>query len=124
MGSLRRRNAVMEAVGMSMLEAGKVLSKTEYDNLPGAPVRSAIVLNHFGNWNRLIGFMRKNMPHVFEEIEKPKKRAVTTDTVKITSADWKNNTTPTSVEPKKDPLAALRSKPAEQTETENEGLQE
>tara|TARA_R110001592_G_scaffold45998_1_gene146713 strand:- start:3152 stop:3484 length:333 start_codon:yes stop_codon:yes gene_type:complete len=70
MGSLRQRGKVLEAVSMVMLEAGKVLSRHEYENLgKSVPVRPGIVLNFFGSWSRLLSIMENTLPEVWAEIK-------------------------------------------------------
>lgn len=71
MGTLRQRHIVLEKVAMFMLEQGKVLSKHEYDTLKHeVPLRSGLVLNHFGSWSRMLGIIQDTLPDVWAEIKK------------------------------------------------------
>ena len=70
MGSLRQRGKVLEAVGMVMLEEGRVLNKREYEKMEArAPVRIGNVLNHFGSWSRMLGILENTLPDVWAEIK-------------------------------------------------------
>lgn len=70
MGSLRQRGKVLEAVGMVMLEEGKVLDKREYEKMETrTPVRIGNVLNHFGSWSRMLGILENTLPDVWAEIK-------------------------------------------------------
>lgn len=70
MGSLRQRGKVLEAVGMVMLEEGKILDKREYQQMETrTPVRTGIVLNHFGSWSRMLGILESTLPDVWAEIK-------------------------------------------------------
>ena len=61
MGTLRQRHVVLEKVAMFMLEQGKVLSKHEYDTMKQVvPLRSGLVLNHFGSWSRMLNIIENN----------------------------------------------------------------
>lgn len=88
----------MEAVALKMLEEGKILNKHEYDNCLTTPIRSALVLNHFGSWTRLVSLIEKDMPHVIAEI---KAKSNIPEVGKI-SVDK-----PVVEKPKVDPLEAL-----------------
>lgn len=71
MGTLRQRHVVLEKVAMFMLEQGKVLSKHEYDTMKQVvPLRSGLVLNHFGSWSRMLNIIENNLPDVWAEIKK------------------------------------------------------
>ena len=70
MGSLRQRGKVLEAVGMIMLEEGRVLNKREYEKMEArTPVRIGNVLNHFGSWSRMLGILENTLPDVWAEIK-------------------------------------------------------
>ncbi len=70
MGSIRQRGKVLEAVGMVMLEEGRVLDKREYQQMETrTPVRTGIVLNHFGSWSRMLGILENTLPDVWSEIK-------------------------------------------------------
>ena len=70
MGSLRQRGKVLEAVGMVMLEEGRILDKREYQQMETrTPVRTGIVLNHFGSWSRMLGMLENTLPDVWAEIK-------------------------------------------------------
>ena len=70
MARLRVRNKVLEAVGMFMLEKGKVLSKHEYDEYGNeVPIASGMALNHFGSWSRLTTTMEGSFPVIWKEIQ-------------------------------------------------------
>jgi outer membrane biosynthesis protein TonB len=71
MGSMRQRHKVLEAVVMTMMEQGKVLSRHEYEQLGmNVQVRSGIVMNHFGSWSRLLRIIENTMPEEWEEIKR------------------------------------------------------
>ena len=70
MGSIRQRGKVLEAVGMVMLEEGRVLDKREYQVMETrTPVRTGIILNHFGSWSRMLGILENVLPDVWAEIK-------------------------------------------------------
>ena len=70
MARLRVRNKILEAVGMFMLEKGKVLSKHEYDEYGNeVPIASGMALNHFGSWSRLTTTMEGSFPVIWKEIQ-------------------------------------------------------
>ena len=70
MGSLRQRGKVLEAVGMVMLEEGRVLTRHDYERIEiRTPVRSGIVMNHFGSWSRMLSIMESSLPDVWTEIK-------------------------------------------------------
>ena len=70
MASLRQRGKVLEAVGMTMLEEGRVLNKREYEKMQSrTPVRIGNVLNHFGSWSRMLGILENTLPDVWAEIK-------------------------------------------------------
>lgn len=54
-----------------MLQHKKVLTKQEYIALGTVPVRYGQIQNFFGSWERMINFMHKSRPDVFEAV-KPK----------------------------------------------------
>jgi len=54
-----------------MLKHKKILTKQEYIALGSVPVRYGQIQNFFGSWDRMINFMRKSRPDVFEAV-KPK----------------------------------------------------
>lgn len=71
MARLRVRHEILQAVAMFMLEKGKVLSKHEYDQLAQeVPLRTGMVLNHFGSWSRLLSVIENDLPDVWKEIKK------------------------------------------------------
>ena len=70
MGSMRQRHKVLEAVVMTMLEQGKVLSRHEYEQLGmNVPVRAGIVMNHFGSWSRLLRIIENTMPEEWAQMQ-------------------------------------------------------
>ena len=70
MGSIRRRDVAIEAAAMVMLEEGKVLSKKEFDMITGPTgVRSGNLMNLFGSWSRLVGFIEKDHPDVWAQLQ-------------------------------------------------------
>ena len=70
MARLRVRNKILEAVGMFMLEKGKVRSKHEYDEHGNeVPIASGMALNHFGSWSRLTTTMEGSFPVIWKEIQ-------------------------------------------------------
>ena len=71
MARLRVRNKILEAVGMFMLEKGKVLSRHDYDEFGNeVPMGSGMVLNHFGSWSRLTTTLEGTFPDLWKEIKK------------------------------------------------------
>ena len=69
MGSIRRRDVAIEAAAMVMLEEGKVLSKKEFDNISRPTgVRSGNLMNLFGSWSRLVGFIEKDHPDIWAQL--------------------------------------------------------
>ena len=90
MASLRQRGKVLEAVGMTMLEEGRVLNKREYEKMHSrTPVRIGNVLNHFGSWSRMLGVLENTLPDVWAEIkekENPKPVPPTSPKPKIKAA--------------------------------------
>jgi hypothetical protein len=97
MGSLRKRYAILNAVAMKMLEEGKYLTKHEYDNCLSVPIRSALILNHFNNWGRLIAIIKTDLPEVAAQIENKSKPIEPVKPVKPIE----------QAKPKVDPLSAL-----------------
>ena len=70
MGSIRRRDVAIEAAAMIMLEEGKVLSKKEFDNIARPTgIRSGNLMNLFGSWSRLVGFIEKDHPDVWAQLQ-------------------------------------------------------
>ena len=70
MGSIRRRDVAIEAAAMIMLEEGKVLSKKEFDSIARPTgVRSGNLMNLFGSWSRLVGFIEKDHPDVWAQLQ-------------------------------------------------------
>ena len=73
MGSIRRRDVAIQAAAMVMLEEGKVLSKKEFDNISRPTgVRSGNLMNLFGSWSRLVGFIEKDHPDVWAQLQEEK----------------------------------------------------
>lgn len=71
MARLRVRNEILKAVGMFMLEKGKVLEKHAYDEFGNdVPIRSGMALNHFGSWSRLLATLQGSFPEMWAEIKK------------------------------------------------------
>ena len=69
MGSIRRRDVAIEATAMIMLEEGKVLSKKEFDNISKPTgVRSGNLMNLFGSWSRLVTFIEKDHPDIWDQL--------------------------------------------------------
>ena len=69
MGSIRRRDVAIQAAAMVMLEEGKVLSKKEFDNISRPTgVRSGNLMNLFGSWSRLVGFIEKDHPDIWAQL--------------------------------------------------------
>ena len=53
-----------------MLEEGKVLSKKEFDNISKPTgVRSGNLMNLFGSWSRLVGFIERDHPDVWAQLQ-------------------------------------------------------
>ena len=73
MARLRVRNEILKAVGMFMLEKGKVLEKHAYDGFGNdVPIRSGMALNHFGSWSRLLSTLEGFICGVFIPNVSPK----------------------------------------------------
>ena len=71
MARLRVRNEILQAVGMFMLEKGKVLDKHDYDQFGNdVPIRSGMALNHFGSWSPLTTTLEGTFPELWAEIKK------------------------------------------------------
>ena len=70
MGSIRRRDVAIRTAAMVMLEEGKVLTKKEFDMItrPTA-VRSGNLMNLFGSWSRLVGFIEKDHPDIWAQLQ-------------------------------------------------------
>ena len=70
MGSIRRRDVAIETAAMIMLEQGKVLTKREFDMIPErTAVRSGNLMNLFGSWSRLVGFIEKDHPDIWAQLQ-------------------------------------------------------
>ena len=70
MGSIRRRDVAIRAAAMAMLEEGKVLSKRDFDNITKPTgIRSGNLMNLFGSWSRLVGFIEKDHPDIWAELQ-------------------------------------------------------
>ena len=70
MGSIRRRDVAIEAAAMIMLEEGKVLSRKEFDAIARPTgIRSGNLMNLFGSWSRLVGFIEKDHPDVWAQLQ-------------------------------------------------------
>ena len=70
MGSIRRRDVAIQAAAMAMLEEGKVLTKREFDNITKPTgIRSGNLMNLFGSWSRLVGFIEKDHPDVWAQLQ-------------------------------------------------------
>jgi hypothetical protein len=71
MARLRVRNEILKALGMFMLEKGKILEKHDYDQYGNeVPIRSGMALNHFGSWSRILQTMEGTMPDLWNELNK------------------------------------------------------
>ena len=70
MGSIRRRDVAIRTAAMVMLEEGKVPTKNEFDMItrPTA-VRAGILMNLFGSWSRLVGFIEKDHPDIWAQLQ-------------------------------------------------------
>ena len=105
MGSIRRRDVAIQAAAMVMLEEGKVLSKKEFDNISRPTgVRSGNLMNLFGSWSRLVGFIEKDHPDVWAQLHGEK----TPEPEPVEEEDSS----------KPDPLAALANASEEKEEDE------
>ena len=70
MGSIRRRDVAIRAAAMAMLEEGKVLSKRDFDNITKPTgIRSGNLMNLFGSWSRLVGFIEKDHPDIWAQLQ-------------------------------------------------------
>ena len=66
MARLRVRNEILRALGMFMLEKGKILEKHDYDQYGSeVPIRSGMALNHFGSWSRILQTMEGSLPELW-----------------------------------------------------------
>ena len=107
MGSIRRRDVAIQAAAMVMLEEGKVLSKKEFDNISRPTgVRSGNLMNLFGSWSRLVGFIEKDHPDVWAQLQEEKEPEPEPEPVEEESSS------------KPDPLAALANASEEKEEDE------
>jgi len=90
MGSVRRRDMALQSISMHMLEAGKVLSKREYETMRArTDIRIGIVMNMFGSWSRMLAIMERSLPQVWAEIkekENPKPVPPTSPKPKVKAA--------------------------------------
>ena len=69
MGSIRRRDVAIQAAAMAMLEEGRVLTKKEFDNITKPTgVRSGNLMNLFGSWSRLVGFIERDHPDIWAQL--------------------------------------------------------
>ena len=69
MGSIRRRDVAIRTAAMAMLEEGKVLTKKEFDMITKPTgVRSGNLMNLFGSWSRLVGFIEKDHPDIWAQL--------------------------------------------------------
>ncbi len=70
MGSIRRRDVAIQAAAMAMLEEGKVLTRKEFDYISKPTgVRSGNLMNLFGSWSRLVGFIEKDHPDIWTQLQ-------------------------------------------------------
>ena len=109
MGSIRRRDVAIRAAAMIMLEQGKVLSKREFDMIPGrTAIRSGNLMNLFGSWSRLVGFIEKDHPDIWAQLhgEKEEDSAIVEEPCPVCGEDC--DCPPGECDcAKPDPLAAL-----------------
>ncbi len=110
MGSIRRRDIAIQAAAMAMLEEGKVLTKREFDNITKPTgIRSGNLMNLFGSWSRLVGFIEKDHPDIWAQLH----GEATPEPVKEEAPE------PVEEESSKpDPLAALAKASEEKEEDE------
>ena len=110
MGSIRRRDVAIQAAAMAMLEEGKVLTKREFDNITKPTgIRSGNLMNLFGSWSRLVGFIEKDHPDIWAQLH----GEATPEPVKEEAPE------PVEEESSKpDPLAALAKASEEKEEDE------
>ena len=109
MGSIRRRDVAIEAAAMVMLEEGKVLTKKEFDNISRPTgVRSGNLMNLFGSWSRLVGFIEKDHPDVWAQLHGEKASEPEPEPEPVEEEDSS----------KPDPLAALAKASEEKEEDE------
>ena len=109
MGSIRRRDVAIRAAAMIMLEQGKVLSKREFDMIPErTAIRSGNLMNLFGSWSRLVGFIEKDHPDIWAQLhgEKEEDSAIVEEPCPVCGEDC--DCPPGECDcAKPDPLAAL-----------------
>ena len=122
MGSIRRRDVAIRAAAMAMLEEGKVLNKREFDNITKPTgIRSGNLMNLFGSWSRLLGFIEKDHPDIWaqlqEEVEPEKQPEETKESCPVCGEDC--DCPPGQCKcAKPDPLAALANASEEKEEDE------
>ena len=109
MGSIRRRDVAIRAAAMVMLEEGKVLTKKEFDMITRPTgVRSGNLMNLFGSWSRLVGFIEKDHPDIWAQLhgEKEEDSAIVEEPCPVCGEDC--DCPPGECNcAKPDPLAAL-----------------
>lgn len=70
MTRIRKRNAMLQAVAMKMLEEGRPLSRREYDLCSSPPIRSAELVKNFSSWTRMVKLIKADLPEVWDELER------------------------------------------------------
>ena len=109
MGSIRRRDVAIRTAAMVMLEEGKVLTKKEFDMITRPTgVRSGNLMNLFGSWSRLVGFIEKDHPDIWAQLhgEKEEDSAIVEEPCPVCGEDC--DCPPGECNcAKPDPLAAL-----------------
>ena len=72
MARVRARMAVLQDIAMHMLEVGHVMTRKEWETDSNSPIRIGLIFNLFGNWPRMIGILKNEMPEAWEQINAPK----------------------------------------------------
>lgn len=68
-----RRKAILEKVGLAMLEAGQgVLDKRSYERLGQVPVKPFVIRKHYSSWDRMLRVMKEEMPDLWAQLTEPK----------------------------------------------------
>ena len=68
MARSRARLALLQDIGMHMLEKGKVLSKDEWKKDGQGVARTGNILNYFGSWSRMLTFLENEFPDMWKKL--------------------------------------------------------
>lgn len=64
--TIRQRRAVLQAIATYMKLHGKLLNKIEYQNDNVCVIRMAQIVNEFGSYERMLGFLKEAHPDLFK----------------------------------------------------------